>query len=182
MIGRSKGFVGAFCGVLLVTFVSCNGSPEGWSPVFEQTSTGFLQTETENVAARVAEARAALDTEPEKASSALAQAEDSLQHLLTYYLPLLEARERSYNAYRHFILDETARTEAELDRVEAILLKVAEGGHGGHLLRELQEPLERLEDARASLDVDADEASQALISLATELNFFLLKGGLVMNE
>ena len=59
--------------------------------------------------------------------------------------------------------------------------KFAETGHG-HLLREMEQPLETLEDARAALDVDSDEATEALRTLAARLNFLLLRGGLVLNE
>lgn len=181
MTGKSRDIVLASCGVLLVTLVGCGRSPKGWTPVLEQTSTAFLQTEIENVASRLEVVRDSLGTEPENASSALEQAEDSVEHLLTYYLPLLEARERAYNAYRHFILDEKARTAAELDQVETILMDITERGHG-HLLREMEIPLERLEDARVALDVNAAEASKELETLAAELNFLLLKGGLVLTE
>ena len=181
MTGKSKELVFAFCGVLLLALVGCSPRPEGWTPVFEQTSTTFLQTEIEYVASKLDVAKAELRAEHETASLAIEQAQDSVQHLLTYYLPLLEARERAYNAYRHFILDERARTTEDLDQVETILMHVAESGHG-HLLREMARPLERLEDARVALDVNADEASKELETLAAELNFLLLKGGLVLIE
>ncbi|MFQ5526991.1 MAG: hypothetical protein ACE5GX_12120 [Thermoanaerobaculia bacterium] len=167
--------------LLVLALAGCNREPEGWTPVLEQTSTAFLKTETEEIASRVRLAQADLPVNPEKAAAELAEAEDGLDHLLTYYLPVLDARERAYNAYRHYELGRSKETERELDEVEPILLAIAESGHG-HLLRAMEEPLETLEDARAALDVDSDEATEALRTLATRLNFLLLRGGLVLNE
>ena len=165
----------------LLALAGCNRAPAGWTPVLEQTSTAFLKTETEEVASHVRLARAELPTKPAKAAAELAKAEDGLDHLLTYYLPVLDARERAYNAYRHYQLGRTQETNRELEEVETILMGIAETGHG-HLLREMEQPLETLEDARAALDVDSDEATEALRTLAARLNFLLLRGGLVLNE
>ena len=167
------------CALAPLAIVGCSRAPESWLPVLEESSTTFLVTETEAVASRVRSARSHLPANPEDAAADLAAAEDGLDHLLTYYLPLLEARERAYNAYRHFYLGKTEQTARELDEVEAILITVAEAGHG-HLLRAMEEPLERLEDARAALEGDTAAAKEALQALATRLNFLLLKGRLVL--
>ncbi len=167
------------CGLAMLVFIGCGRAPRGWTPVLEEISTGFLKTETEAVASRVRAARGHLSSSPENAAAELAAAEAGLDHLLTYYLPLLEARERAYNAYRHYFLGDTAQTARELDEVERILITVGEGGNA-HLLGEMEEPLEHLEDARAALGSDSDAASQALRALATRLNFLLVKGGLVL--
>lgn len=161
--------------------VGCGSAPDGWTPVMEETSTTFLRTETQAVASEISQAKADLLADPEKAAKELAAAEDRLDHLLTYYLPLLEAREYAYNAYRHHILGDSAQTARELAHVESILIAVAESGHG-HLLREMEEPLEALEDARVELRADGREAAKSLKYLATRLNFLLLKGGLVLAE
>jgi hypothetical protein len=102
-----------------------------------------------------------------------------LDHLLRYYLPLLDARERSYNAYRHFYLGETDQTLRELDEIEALLLGVSELDDG-RLLDEMQDPLEKVEDARAALRVGSGQAADDLEALATTLNFLVLKGELVL--
>ena len=170
----------AGAGFILLALAGCNRTPEGWTPVLEETSTGFLKTETEEVASRVRLAQAALPANPENAVAELAKAEDGLDHLLTYYLPALDARERAYNAYRHYQLGKFKETERELDEVETILMAIAESGHG-HLLLAMEEPLETLEDARAALDVDSDAATKALRNLAIRLNNLLLRGGLVLN-
>lgn len=168
------------CGLTLLVCIGCGRAPEGWTPVLEESSTAFLQTETEAVAAHVRLAQAQLPVDPESAAAELAAADDGLDHLLTYYLPLLEARERSYNAYRYHYLDQPEQTARELEEIERLLLEVAEVGHG-HLLREMEEPLDKLENARAALEVDHDEASKSLGELASRLNFLLLKGDLVLS-
>ena len=164
----------------LLALAGCNRTPAGWTPVLEETSTGFLKTETEEVASRVRLAQADLPANPEKAAAELAKAEAGLDRLLTYYLPVLDARERAYNAYRHYQLGSSKETERELDEVEAILMSIAETEHG-HLLRAMEEPLETLEDSRAALDVDSDEATRQLRTLAIRLNNLLLRGGLVLS-
>lgn len=169
------------CALAALAIVACSRAPESWTPVLEESSTTFLKTETEAVASRVRSARSHLPGNPEAATADLDAAEDGLDHLLTYYLPLLEARERAYNAYRHFYLGKTEQTVRELGEVEAILIAVADAGHG-HLLREMEEPLEKLADARAALEADTGEAEEALRALASRLNFLLLKGGLVLAE
>lgn len=105
----------------------------------------------------------------------------SRPHVLSYYLPLIEARQGAYNAYRHFYLGKSDQTAAELDRVEAILMTIADAGHE-NLLREMREPLEDLEDAKAALDAEGGEAAEQLQALASRLNFLILKGGLVLAE
>jgi hypothetical protein len=169
------------CALAAMANVGCSREPESWIPVLEESSTAFLKTETEAVASRVRSARSQLPVNPEDAAADLAAAEDGLDHLLTYYLPLLEARERAYNAYRHFYLGKAEETARELDEVEAILMTVAEAGPG-HPLRAMEEPLERLEDARVALGVDTGEAAEALQALANRLNYLLLKGRLVLAD
>ena len=179
---QTRQLILAGAGITLLALAGCNREPAGWTPVLEETSTTFLKTETEEVASRVRLAQADLPANPEKAAAELAKAEVGLDHLLTYYLPLLDARERAYNAYRHYQLGKTKETQRELDAVETILMAVAESGHSPMQLRAMEEPLETLEDARVALDVDSDEATGALRTLATRLNFLLLKGRLELNE
>lgn len=167
------------CGLTILAGVACGRAPEGWTPVLEETSTTFLKTDTEAVAEHVRAAKALLPPEAEEAAAELAEAQVGLDHLLDYYLPLLEARERAYNAYRHFHLGESDQTLQELEAVESILTAVGASGDG-RLLHEVEEPLEQIEDARAALGVDAELASKAIQELATRLNFLLVKGGLVL--
>ncbi len=169
------------CALAVLAVTGCRQAPKDWIPVMEETSTRFLETETEAVAARVRSAASHLPANPDGAAADLAAAEIGLQHLLTYYLPLLEAREHAYNAYRNFHLGRTAQTARALDDIEAILTTIAEADRGS-LLEEMKEPLEDLEDARVELDADSREAATSLQALATRLNFLLLKGGLVLAD
>lgn len=164
------------CGLM-----GCGAKPEGWTPVLQESSTPFLRTEVEKIEAQVAAARGDLPAEAEQTAKALAEADASLRRLLTYYLPLLEARERAYNAYRHHVLGEKLRTAEELDQIEKILMAVA-NEEEGRLLEEMQEPLEKLQNARTALEANPDEAAKALQALGTRLNFLVLKGGLVLGS
>ena len=173
-------YVWTACALTLLALAGCRQAPEGWIPVLEETSTTFLRSATESIAAHVRSARSALPGDPHAASAELIKAESTLDHLLTYYLPLLDARERAYNAYRHHQLGRTAETERELDQIERILIEVAHDG--GPLPRAMTEPLERLEDARAAIEAGTDDAAGALEALALRLNSLLVKGGLVLNS
>lgn len=170
------------CAAALLALPACQEPrPEGWTPVLEQTSTAFLRQETQGALDRVREARAKLGSEPEEAGEALQAADRHLEQLLLYYLPLLEARERAYNAYRHYLLRETSMTLQELEEIGKILLAVSEKS-GGHLLRELEPALEEIETAKVELDVDSERTEEVLVSLARRLNFLLLKGKLVLDD
>lgn len=181
MTRRPRQPILAIAALFLMILAGCSRAPEGWAPILEQTSTVFLRIETEKAAASVHRALADLPADPEQAAVELAEAEDMLDHLLTYYLPILDAREAAYNAYRHHQLGKAYETQRELEEVELILMEIAQAGHG-HLLREMEDPLELLEDARAAIDVDSDEATDSLRALATRLNFLLVRGGLVLKE
>jgi hypothetical protein len=169
------------CTLVLLTLAGCRRAPENWSPVLEETSTTTLRTQTEAVAERVRSAAGRLASDPAAAAADLVAAEEGLDHLLAYYLPLVEARELAYNAYRHLSLAEPGQTRRELDQVEAILMAIAEAD-SGRLLGEMEQALDRVEDAKTALGVDDDEASKALQALATRLNFLVVKGGLVLAE
>ena len=176
---RATKIIAALCTVLISTLTGCDRPPEGWTPVLEQTSTAFLRTEIEAVAARTRAARNAIASDPDRASAELDAADGLLDNLLSYYLPLLEARESAYNAYRHYYLGDPAQTTVELDKVETVLIEVAKS-HSGRLLGEVDDPLEKLEDARAALGANSEEAPQALEALASRLNFLIIKGGLIL--
>ena len=169
------------CGLALLAFNGCRRAPEGWNPVMEESSTAFLTTETEAVASHLRLVQTDLTADPVHAAEELAAAQDGLDRLLDYYLPLLEARELAYNAYRHHYLGKTKQTSRELDDVEMILMTIAKSRHG-HLLPEMEDPLEKLEDARAALEASDDRAAEALRELATRLNFLLVRGDLVLSE
>lgn len=166
---------------VLLLFAACSRQPEGWIPVMEETSTVFLYSEVDGAARAVQAASEALPDDPERAQEALEAASRSLSEVLGYYLPLVEAREHAYNAYRHFHLAERAKTAQNLDDIERLLMQVAAAGQGT-LLVEMEESLLYLETARVALDSDSEDTSQALEALATRLNLLLLKGELALEN
>jgi hypothetical protein len=118
-------------------------------------------------------------SDPYDAEEALDSAVEELKCFSEYYLPLLDARERSYNAYRFCYLKEKKRATRELDRIEKTLVSMAEDG-GKLLFRELEKPLEILVDARAAIAADPEDAPELLRELANKLNQMLLKMELVL--
>jgi hypothetical protein len=167
---------------LLAFFASgCAQQPEGWIPVLEETSVHVLQTKTKTVMAHLQIAREKLRTDPHGAEEALDLADEELKRFSAYTLPLLDARERSYNAYRLYYLGEEDNAAGELDRIEKILVSMAEDG-GPPLARELEKPLEMLADAKAAIAADPAEAPEFLRELATRLNLMFLKIELVLGD
>lgn len=166
--------------VALLGVAGCRADPEGWTPVLEQTSTTFLETQTERALERTRAARGMLPGQPERAMENLDQASGTLEDLLEYYLPILKARELAYNAYRELYLGRPGESIRALDEVESILLEVATVD--ARFERAVREPLAHTETAKRALETDSSEARQALVVLASELNFMVLKGDLVLTK
>jgi hypothetical protein len=175
-----RGFSLLFLALLGATG-ACDFRPEGWTPVLEETSTVFLETETARLLDHVRTARARLATDPPGAETALAEAQATLEDLRDYYLPLFQARERAYNAYRSLYLDDGARVLVELQRIEEILGAMAERAQGGGF-QELQALGEALADARIAVEAGPGEAAPALETLARKLNQAALKGDLILRK
>ena len=175
---KNRKLAGLFLAVAGISW-ACQDRPEGWTPVLEETSTAFLETETERVLERVRTAREQITSDPAGAEGALQDAERSLEHLMAYYLPLLQARERAYNAYRSFHLDDHARVARELGEIES-LLEVMANHASGVRLQEIQTLAEALADAQVAVESSPAEARPALESLARALNQAALKGDLVL--
>ena len=89
----------------------CEHQPEGWTPVQASTS------EVDRMSERVGVALEHLTSDPDQAEAALQETAASLEHLRGYYLPLFQARERAYNAYRSLYLDDRDRVMLELERI-----------------------------------------------------------------
>lgn len=159
----------------------CESRPEGWTPVLEETSTVFLETETARLLDHVGTARDRLATDPAGAEAALEEAQSTLEGLRDYYLPLFQARERAYNAYRFLYLDDKARVLEELSAIEGILGEMADGVRGGGL-QELQTLGEALADARLAVEAGPEEGAPALETLARKLNQAALKGDLILRR
>ncbi|MGW8264826.1 MAG: hypothetical protein ACWGSQ_00560 [Longimicrobiales bacterium] len=159
----------------------CDSRPEGWTPVLEETSTVFLETETARLLEHVQSARDRLATDPAGAEAALEEAQSTLEELRDYYLPLFQARERAYNAYRSLYLADETRVFEELDEIEGILGAMAELAQGGRL-NEIQTLGEALSDARLAVEAGPSEGAPALETLARKLNQAALKGDLILRK
>lgn len=166
---------------LLWVLGACDSRPKGWTPVLEETSTVFLETETARLLDHVRTARDRLATDPAGADVALEEAQSTLEELRDYYLPLFQARERAYNAYRFLYLDDEARVLQELDAIEEILGEMADGVRGGGL-QELQTLGEALADARLAVEAGPEAGAPALETLARKLNQAALKGDLILRR
>jgi hypothetical protein len=166
--------------LLSVGFLSgCDRPPDAWTPVLEETSTVFLETETDRALNGVQEALANLRTDPEEAERSLQKAETSLEYLIHFYLPLFQARERAYNAYRYFVLGEEAQVDRELRLIEETLASMAEAAGGGPN-RELQSLAEMVAAARIAVRGGPEEAKAALEALARRLEQVVVKGDLII--
>lgn len=180
MIRNRRNLAGLFL-ILAGVAGGCQDRPEGWVPVLEETSTGFLEVETGRALEQVRAARETATTDPAGAEDALRAAETSLEHLMVYYLPLLQARERAYNAYRASFLADKGRAMQELARIEELLESMAEATSGAPL-QELQSLGEALEDARLAVESGPEEALSALEVLARRLNQAAVKGDLILQR
>jgi hypothetical protein len=169
--------------LLLVTVgapgVACRRGPEGWPRLVQSPSTPFLATQIDKALEKVREGHATLPEEAAAARSALEEADVALSQLKEFYLPLLEATRRAYNAHQLAALGETARAQAELGHIETLLLAVAEDG-SMDVVREMEEPLDLLEEARVSLGSSSPETPQRFEWLAERLELAALKGDLVL--
>ena len=168
-----------FLCVLVGVGWGCTERPEDWSPVLEETSTAFLETETERIQEDVMRALDQLHSDPARAEAALRQATRSLDYMKNFYLPLFQARERAYNAYRFLRLGEHLRVVGELKTIESTLTSMVQGAEGAPLL-ELQALAEAVTDARVAVEAGPDEGGAALEKLARKLNQAVLKGDLIL--
>lgn len=166
-------------GLLALGLSGCAERPEAWSPVLEETSTTFLETETERIRGEVDRALEHLPSDPAEAEAALIEATRSLGHLQEFYLPLFRARERSYNAYRYFRLGDHGHVVRELEAIEGILASMVDRAEGGPLL-ELQGLAEAAADARMAVEAGQEEGGTALENLARALNQAVVKGDLIL--
>jgi tetratricopeptide (TPR) repeat protein len=178
---NSNSLLACLLALLVLSTVGCGQTRTRWEPMLEETSSNSLRVEVERATSAVEAARALLDTDPQAAELSLKEAEQALKHLQEFFLPLHQAREHAYNAYRYFVLGEIARAEAELNHAEALLEAIAES-RDGQRLREMEPPLEILEDARTALKIDDKEAAELLQILANHLNNMVIKGGLVIHQ
>jgi hypothetical protein len=139
----------------------------------------FLTAEVDRAVQALHEAREALPSDGHRASEALDEAEAALSRLQSYYFPLLETRQRASNARQLAANGDIRRAEAELGHIEETLLALA-GSLGGEIGRQVEEPLNLLEDARVALARRSPDAPARLEQLAERLELMLLKGELIL--
>lgn len=164
---------------LALVAAGCDRRPAAWIPAPVETSMTSVRSEVEAAAEDLDSARGLLEADPAAAGQRLDEARGALERLLGYYLPLVDARARAYDACRHCSLGETHAAAAELDQIEVILLAVADR-IGPHLEPEIARRLETVSDARAALTATPEQAPELLERLAHELNFMVIKGGLIL--
>jgi hypothetical protein len=164
-------------GALLFASGGCDERHRGWEPPLEETSTHFLHDRVVEALHLVRDAQKHVPTDAEQAARDLDGAMRALRLMSEYYLPLLEARERAYDAHRLLYHGETRRSRSEIEAVEKILSQIAEAG-GPALLPLLKEPLGLASEAKAAILATSDEAPDLIESLAIKLNYMALKGEL----
>jgi len=157
----------------------CSERPDDWSPVLEETSTTFLETETERVLNDVTSALEQLQTHPDQAEAALQQAVRSLEAINDFYLPLFQAREKAYNAFRYLRLGDHDQVARELETIETTITSMVQKAEGG-TLAELQTLAEAVADARVAVEAGTDQGAAAVEELGRKLNQAVLKGDLIL--
>jgi hypothetical protein len=161
--------------VLLGLSVGCKQPHPGWEPPLEETSTRFLQKEVDEALQLVRDALQE-SRESGQAEDSLRGAVRALSRMSQYYLPLLEARERTYNAHRFFYYGEQLRARAEMETVGTILEGVV--ADGPTLLPVMREALDLVSEAKTAVTANSDEAPELMRMLASKLNYMGLKGKL----
>jgi len=164
---------------LVFAFASCQQQPPETAPLLlEEPSVSFLRREIGDAIAEYEQADQSLSNSPEEAQESFARAHERLTHINSYYLPLMEARERTYNAYQLCANGDVDRSSSELDLVEQLLLGVAktqnETARG-----EIETVLAALEGARLALDDGSARVTREIEALLRGINALLYKGRLV---
>lgn len=168
---------------LLVTvgaLVACQAIERPGPALVMSPAVPFLESEVERALRSLREARHALPAESSDADEALAEAESALVRLQSYYLPLLEARQRASNVRQLVASGELTAAKGELGHIEKTLLNLARSG-GEDLGRQVEEPLDLLEAARVAVARSSPDAPARVDDLAERLELMLLKGDLVLD-
>ncbi|MHC4516817.1 MAG: hypothetical protein ACYS5W_24425, partial [Planctomycetota bacterium] len=96
-------------GTLLLVASGCKQPDERLEPPFEETSTRVIQSQVEEALELLRSVQGEIQSNPEQVEENLDGAVRDMERLSKYYLPLLEARERTYNAHRFLYYRETQR-------------------------------------------------------------------------
>jgi hypothetical protein len=146
------------------------------SPVSEEPTAVALQSVAAAALDEVRAARASAETAGR--DHHLERAESSLRKLNEYYLPLLDAKDRAYEAYRLYFVDRRA-VKDELAEIEKILSSIP-GVRGRELEASIVPALELATEARAAIDAESPAAPKRLRDLARRLSYMILKGELIL--
>lgn len=165
---------------LLAASPACQEQPAETPPLLlEEPSMGFLKREIDDAMNEYDSGLAEPMRDSEEAEDYLSRARDRLDRVNTYYLPLVEARERIYNAYQLRAYGRIDRSRQELDLVEELLAGVAKS-QNDNAAREMEASLAVLESARVALEEHESEALREMQALIRELNASLYKGRIVV--
>lgn len=165
--------------VALLLAGGCRPSPPDWIPVLEETSTSFLETGLARNLERVTTARDVVRTDPAEAEEMLAEAERDLRSLRDVYVPMLEARNLAYNAYRFHHLGREDEAVAALETIQRTVLRLGDVAEGS-MLAELERIEELVADARIETGAGSAGAEVSLRRLADALAHFVAKADLFL--
>lgn len=165
----------------LVSLASCERHQPGATIVEEPTASALHDVSAEALQ-QVRSAIRDVDASAPKGDvlQKLRESEGTLLKVTEYYVPLLDAHERAYRAYR-FYYGEPSRVESELERIETILHGVVRD-RGSEVEGPVDEALGLVEDVRSSMEANSLAAARHLDELARKLSFMLLKAELILKK
>jgi hypothetical protein len=168
--------VGAAAGALLAR--SLNFACEPWKPVLEETSFRYLSEQAEQLGDAVGRTAAALRAgSVEDAAAALAEGQQVLAGLQTYYLPLTEVRQMVYDADRLFFLDESDEALEKLRGARETVHGLRDGQSAA--IRKLADELVlAIEDVILAVENRSDRVAAKLGGLGHKVNLLVLRGAL----
>jgi len=170
----------ALAAALLALGAGAGCSPPRPAPQ-QDLSDREVREESARALAAAREARRELPAHPEAAAAALDRALASLECVHYFHLPVVEARDRAFNAARHLARGEKRQALEEVEEIEAVLHEAARGG-GPPVSRALARPLDLAAHAARSLEAGSPAAAGNLDALARELNLLEIHSDLAVPE
>jgi hypothetical protein len=168
-------------GAILLVSSGCEQPHRGWEPPLENTSTRFLQDQAEEALRFVRTAQDDARSSPGQVGATLDGAVRALERISRFYLPLLEARERAYDAHRFLYFGETHRARTEIEAVEEMLDEVAQAG-GPALQPVMKDVLDLVSETKAAVIATSSNAPDLIRSLVIKLNQMALRGALELPD
>jgi hypothetical protein len=161
--------IGTILGAMLLLVACHEEIPErdSWVPALEQTGFEYLSDAGARIQKALQTARGKMASgNPAAALSSIAEAENAVQVLRYYDIPITEVRQLIYDAGRLHALNRQQDALNYLDKSTELLLKMEQ--HGDQPLRQaLQEIRDMTADLRLRL---ADEQSAATLHAQAELS------------